>query len=665
MRYRAEARGRNFLSPIEQSINGPVAEPSTSALRSRPALPIYLLALIIGLSVALYMVPEQSIFAIHTFSHPLSGDISQNVIGERYYLHDSWRWPLLVAKNLVTPYGTNVAFMDAIPIILIPLKLFRRFLPPGFHAVFLWLALCWIMQPVAAVFALRSAGERRFLPGLAVAVISVSMPTLLFRHNHSALSSHFLILIALGIYFQIVQNQSWRPMLAGAVLMICSLLVHPYIMYMVMAVLAAAPVTLLFRRNPRWISVGASILGGIAVTGILAVLLGYGHAQPMAGFGYYSMNLLSPVYPYGSSILRGVKDPLDATGGQGEGYQYLGLGVLFMIVLCDFLLGPREKLGVLYRNVGIAVMCVSLTLLALSTRVYAGHELLLSIGPDNPLLQFRTSGRFFWPVAYLLVIGSVVLICRYLPQRAAWAVLTVVAVLQFAETSQMRRGVRHELRTPQSWVLDTKLLRPLLAENSALSIWPKFLCGADHGAAPFTQVELLASEIALPIDTAYTGRTTTSEPCKAPDLPLQVGTGNLVVLLPPRGAAMSASVEDWRDLCRQIGVLVACSQRLRERSDLPLPGAPEYPANQTLSTAAGGAGVPALGFGWSVPEPWGIWSDGPEAHMVLQADAPPETPLSFTIRARGLAPPGEPQEVQVWIDGKLSTVWHITNGPGP
>jgi Family of unknown function (DUF6311) len=638
------------------------AQPSSAAATMpQTALLLYFVAFLIGLSVAIYIVPVHSIFALDPFAHAMRGDVTQSIIAQRYYIHDAWRWPLLNARSLVTPDGTNVAFMDAIPLILIPLKVVRHFLPPGFTGIYLWLAFCFLMQPVAAVFALRSAGERRFLPGLAVAVISISMPTLIFRFGHTALCSHFLILIALGLYFQIVQRAAWKPIVAGLLVMVCSLLVHPYIMYMVMAVLAAAPITLLLRRDRRAIPVAATILGGIAITGIIAVELGYGKATPMAGFGYYSMNLFSPLYPYGSSILRGIP-ALDATGGQGEGYQYLGLGVLFMIVLCDFILGPREKLRLLQRNAGMVIVCISLTLLALSTKIYAGNQLILKVGPDNLMLQFRTSGRFFWPVAYFLVIGGIVLLARHLSRRTAWIVLAIVAVVQFIDTSQMRRHDRHELRASPAWVLDTQQLRPLLAEHSSLSVWPKFLCGADHLSPPFVELGLLASETALPIDTAYVGRTTGSENCKTPPVPMPVDPGNLLVLLPPGGPALSRSVDDWQDLCKQIGVLVACSQKLRGRSDLSTPAIPGLPVDKNLSTAANGEGLEALRSGWSAPEGWGLWTDGPVARMLLQPNAPPDAPVLLTVRAHGLALQGQPQKVAVWVDGKYATMWQVLQG---
>ena len=146
--------------------------PNTQRLwaMDRSSAVAYSLALLLGLGVMLYVFPIHRIFATDTLIYPVRGDIAVHIIGQRYYVGDSWRWPLLVAKPLVTPDGTNIAFTDSIPLIAVPMKIFRAFLPPGFHSIFLWLALCWIVQPLAVVFALRSTGERRLLPSIAAAI---------------------------------------------------------------------------------------------------------------------------------------------------------------------------------------------------------------------------------------------------------------------------------------------------------------------------------------------------------------------------------------------------------------------------------------------------------------------------------------------------------------
>jgi hypothetical protein len=376
----------------------------------RTAVATYVLALFVGLAFTSYILPRSAVFATDTRVRPVLGmdAAAMEVVGQRYFTKDSWRWPLFLTKNLVTPEGTNVAFTDGVPIIELVVKMFRHFLPSDFHSVFLWLAICWIAQPMAAVFALRSAGERRLFPNLAVALIAISMPTLPFRFVHAALCSHFVILIALGLYFQITRNPGLTTVVGADVLILAALLINPYIMYMVIAVLAAAPLTLLIRGDRTGIRVAVGIVVGVAITGVIACALGYCHAVPMSGFGYYSMNLLSPISPAVVSFEGFVHATgglyhnyeygfhgVDATGGQYEGFQYLGVGVILLLFVADFCLSLNERLALLRRHGGLVLACIGLTLTALTNKVYAGNRLVLDLPTPSWLLQFRCTGRLF------------------------------------------------------------------------------------------------------------------------------------------------------------------------------------------------------------------------------------------------------------------------------
>ena len=57
------------------------------------------------------------------------------------------------------------------------------------------------------------------------------------------------------------------------------------------------------------------------------------------------MNLLSPIVPQDSGLFPGVGGLIDATGGQYEGFNYLGVGLL----LASLLVLPAE-VGWLRRN---------------------------------------------------------------------------------------------------------------------------------------------------------------------------------------------------------------------------------------------------------------------------------------------------------------------------
>lgn len=302
----------------------------------------YSLALLIGAGVAFWMFPVSFLSGMDAFNNPPVSDPAQHIIGQRYFLADAWRWPLLEAKALMAPGGLNIAFTDSIPLLSLITKLFKPLLRPGAETITLWLGLCWVLQPVAAVFALRSAGEKRIVPAVAVALIAVSMPTLYLRYVHEALSSHFLILLAIGVYFRMVRQFHWRQIGAAVGLAAAALLIHPYLMAMVVAVLAAAPVSLAFRKDGAWLPAGIGIVAAIAVTAALALALGYGEGEPVSGFGYYSINLLSPIYPAGSAMMPGFGSVIDATGGQYEGYQYLGLGLIAITILAAAVARPSS-----------------------------------------------------------------------------------------------------------------------------------------------------------------------------------------------------------------------------------------------------------------------------------------------------------------------------------
>src|SRR5687767_13857136 len=140
------------------------------------------------------------------------GDAAQQAIAQRYFIRDAWRWPPLFAANLNTSEGgLNIAFADGIPLLALPLKVAAAWLPAGFDGIGLWYALACILQPVAAVWCLRGTGERRLLPAVAVALAAASMPAWLGRYGHAALTGHFVLLLALGLYLRLVRAH--RPAL--------------------------------------------------------------------------------------------------------------------------------------------------------------------------------------------------------------------------------------------------------------------------------------------------------------------------------------------------------------------------------------------------------------------------------------------------------------------
>jgi hypothetical protein len=307
-----------------------------------PGWVVVSLGCLIGLAAAAATFPLEFLFPRAGQPWAPVGDAAQHAIAQRYFLAAPWGWPPLAIPDLDTPRGTHLAFADGIPLLALALRLVAGQLPSGFHGIGLWYAIAHVLQPMAAIWALRGTGERRIGPAIGVALAATAMPAWLARYGHAALTGHFLLLLGLGWYARLAAHQSALRWLGAALTALAALLVHPYLAVMVLAVLGAAPLTLLLRGG-RGVVAAAIGFGAVlaAVAGAMAALDYFG-ATGDGGYGQFAMNLLSPVWPHRSLLLPGVaRAEIDATGKGGwEGYNWLGAGLVAGIIAC-LLLNPR------------------------------------------------------------------------------------------------------------------------------------------------------------------------------------------------------------------------------------------------------------------------------------------------------------------------------------
>lgn len=615
-------------------------------------LACYGLALLVGLAFVAWLIPWWQILPRDPLGRVFDGDDAQAVIGQRYFLGEPWRWPLLRVQRLDWPDGVNVALTDCIPVLMLPLKLLRAWLPPGFFVRLAWIALAWTLQPVAAVFALRSAGERRLWPALAIAAFSLCLPTLLTRFVHVSLCTHALLLVALGLYFRIVRQPDGRHAVATSALLLVALLVHPYLLAMAAALLAAAPLTLALRRQAGWRPGVVVVAVGVAVAASLAMLLGYGGAEARLGFGVYSMNLLSPVVPGGWGLV-----PLtitDPTGGQSfEGYQYLGGGLLLLLGAAAVAQRTGSAVPQVRRHAGLVLVLLALTLFSLSGTVYlGGHRLTRYTHLPAAMLQFRVSGRFFWPVTYALLVWAVATCCRAWRPGVAAPLLVAALVLQVADASRLLRFDYDRARQRDVSVLDRAALAPLLADASLLTLWPLPDCGAEIVHDPATlQLLLLGSRTLVRTNTMYLARADRRRACDpAAVLGAAWRPGELRVVLPSGRAADRRWMPGFRDACWRSGSLVLCAQGAHPAAPVVESAAPPLPLGRALQPGAAPLAA-ALAEGWAIAGPDGVWSLGRRA--VMRFSLPPSGSLVVTLTGFAVAPrAGSVQRLTVLADGR-------------
>lgn len=452
-------------------------------------------------------------------------DRAQALIGWRYFAHDVWRFPLFWVPDLGYPEGASIVYTDSIPLLALLAKSWLAVTGVAIgNYLGAWLGACYVLQGVAAALLVVAMGVRNRIAIVAAVLIALSAPILLRRFGHGALCAHFLILLMLAGYFRLVRLPASAPAWTLVVVApAASLLVTSYLGVMLAAIGVAA--ALEARRRRLLGSSGAAAVGfaiplAAVVTLYVAGMIGTNAPAPQgSGYGHFSMNLLSPVLGDGASYMQRVFGPIstDATGGQYEGYNYLGIGILTLATLC-FLSRPTEILAATRRHAFLTTALGLMSVYALGDTVYAGDRALLHLTPPEGFLRiasiFRSSGRFFWPTYYLVTFWAIVAATRRVRGVPLGALLVVTVVAQLAETHPLRADLARASTQVNRAVFTTDDMLAMAAKAQRIFAFPSFECATDDAGWPrpnswrggLAELTLAVSSRAVPINSAYVSR---------------------------------------------------------------------------------------------------------------------------------------------------------------
>lgn len=385
-------------------------------------------------------------------------DIIQHYAGWMAFRDSPLSFPLGLARNLGWPSGVAISFTDSLPLVSLVFKCFSWLLPETFQ-FFGWYTLaCFVLQAVAAGL-LAGLFTRRPWEIWGIGALFSFSPILIERaFRHTALASQWLVLFALYLYFRAKKKGKfpWEFLLLN---FLC-VGIHPYFLPMVCGILAAWTLEELWglqkTRKPLLFFLGN--LGLIGVSGWVLGLFGSGVSGASSGFGYYSMNLNALVNPssLGMEGWSALLPTLPQTGGNYDGFNYLGLGVL--LFGCAAVMGKIQRLirertlkAFCEKYAGLVVFFLFCCLFAVSNRVTLGERELFSIPLPGVIEKmcsvFRSSGRMFYPVYEMIFLAAGVFsvrIWKYLPfsgiqdrkgQRAGAVALAVLLGLQLFDLS--------------------------------------------------------------------------------------------------------------------------------------------------------------------------------------------------------------------------------------
>lgn len=451
----------------------------------------------------------------------MTGDWVPHHFGWAYFRAEPWQWPPGTVRGYYAPLGTSVGLTDSIPIAAYLLKPLSAWLPQSFQYLGLWLLLCYVLQGALAARLLSRWNPSVVVQALGAAVF-VLLPTLLARVGHAALCAHWLILWAmlLATRASAFPRAHPFPKAQWAAIGLVAGMTQPYLAAMVLPVLLVATLT---RGGVPGVARGAAMASAVAATlagfwlSGLFVLQG---AESLAsgGLGYYSMNLLAPISPFGwSAVLP--EWPIASDGQAYEGFQYLGLGNLLLIAGAGLLARRTRRDGRATRDEPIAArlwtpamvaMCLLMAAFAVSPTITAGRWVLADLNGawSAPLATFRSSGRFFWPLAYLGLAWAIATVATRLSRPMAIAALSVAVVVQAVDLRAIHEDRRRTARSEAFYTWANPFTSPrwaaIVPGYAHLVLVPPPQCGPSP--QPYEPAVRLASQHGLTLNAGVIAR---------------------------------------------------------------------------------------------------------------------------------------------------------------
>jgi hypothetical protein len=498
-----------------------------------------------------------------------------------WFVQQPWTWPILHLTKPNPPEGANAYLFDSGPAILLAGSVASALRGYPVNPYPFWLALTFGFNSAALVGLVRSLGQRTLFAAFSAAILAALMPSVHHRFGHLLLLAHFLVVIPLAVWISAATGRlsGVRAAALLAAMPWLAVFVHMYLWAMTAAIGLAAILHLAIDRHIKTRTAFVCSLFLLISAPILLWLFDTLQAltasASSARYGSHSMNLMSPWWPQTSAFGRMTglwlltRGSIGGTTGQYEGYNYLGLGVLFLLFITALHFGKQLVETIRRWYILFVLMCL-FSLFAVSNDVYFGQFKILTIPlPDlvtrEVFGRFRSSGRFFWPVGWLLVaIALAGVLTALRPGRAIMAVL-IALMIQWTDLGWWRERIETRVLTAPSRAFGSetpRLEEAMRARDFALG-YPGYFCGVDSAyegakAGALMELQLRAARLNVSFSGVLLAQMVAS--CGPLELPRNAAGRFEGMLLVMAEASDHPSVRrETRDLtCRPVPVGLVC-----------------------------------------------------------------------------------------------------------
>ena len=402
-------------------------------------------------------------------------------LGFEFFRNAPWtQWPLTAVPQYVEGSHMIIPTENAVANLLG--KLVGVVFTGNFQFVGLWILMCFAFQGYFGVKLLSRFIDSRSAQ-ICGSLFFVLSPALMFRvgvMNHYHLGAHWMILLALYLYFGCEsRTQNW------SLLLLFAMLTSVYISAMLLVIFIAHRTKDSFqKRKLRIFEVViplASAVFGFWVMGYLSM------RSSITGSNFFRLNAIAWLNPgysddgsfslilnnFGNARLRHIFSE------EWEGFQYLGTVVIGGVLLGIVNLKNRGTLRNWREHAPIAVAVGGLIVFAYSNQIAVLQQEINYWWPSQ-LLQlrqvFRGATRFGWPAYYLVTLFAIVQISRFCSAKKLKVGVFIAAALMLVEAAPGIAYVRSEISDSKAYlssIQDTKWSEVAL-DHSRVVVYPNF-----------------------------------------------------------------------------------------------------------------------------------------------------------------------------------------------
>ncbi|MBC8295989.1 MAG: hypothetical protein H8E55_09370 [Pelagibacterales bacterium] len=392
-----------------------------------------------------YFILGNNFFSFTNTSWLNSIDMAQDIVSWKYFKNDIWRFPIGMNPNYGIDIGNSIVFTGAVPILAIFFKIFKFILPENFHFFNLWYFVCFFLQSYIAykiIYALTKNSLYSFLGSLFFLISPILIGRLVM---HMSLAAHWVILFAFYIELIVAKKKKLKYWIF---IISFSALIHFYLTLMLLGLFFIFTASRLLDDKNFKLFFIENFLNLIILIFIMFV---FGYFEvPITdsvgvGYGNYKLNLASIFNPLElinngqilwSNILPSIKM---SSGEQSEGFNYLGLGGILLLLILIITSIFRFKDLNFYKLKPFILIVILFTLVALTNKIYFSNVEILSFNINKYLYGvlgiIRASGRFFWPVYYLIFIGSIIIIYKNFSTKKSIGIISIILLFQIIDLS--------------------------------------------------------------------------------------------------------------------------------------------------------------------------------------------------------------------------------------